>query len=47
MFDSLQGLNTKTGFDEKVAAEISAITGLPFKTAPNKVRAFTFWFLPC
>lgn len=33
------GLNTKTGFDEKVAAEISAITGLPFKTAPNKFEA--------
>lgn len=33
----LQGLNTKKGFDVKVAAEISKITGLEFKTAPNKV----------
>lgn len=33
----LQGLNTKKGFDVKVAAEISKITGLDFKTAPNKV----------
>ena len=32
-----QGLNTKKGFDVKVAAEISKITGLEFKTAPNKV----------
>ena len=32
-----QGLNTKKGFDVKVAAEISKITGLDFKTAPNKV----------
>lgn len=31
-----QGLNTKKGFDVKVAAEISKITGLEFKTAPNK-----------
>lgn len=34
----LQGLNTKKGFDVKVAAEISKITGLEFKTAPNKVK---------
>lgn len=34
----MQGLNTKKGFDVKVAAEISKITGLEFKTAPNKVR---------
>jgi hypothetical protein len=34
-----QGLNTKKGFDVKVAAEISAITGYTFHTAPNKVRA--------
>jgi fumarate hydratase class II len=31
------GLNTKVGFDVKVAAEISEITGYEFKTAPNKV----------
>ncbi|KAG1716541.1 hypothetical protein ID866_593 [Astraeus odoratus] len=31
------GLNTKRGFDVKVASEISKITGLEFKTAPNKV----------
>lgn len=30
-------MNTKKGFDVKVAAEISKITGLDFKTAPNKV----------
>ncbi|TCD67023.1 fumarase fum1 [Steccherinum ochraceum] len=30
------GLNTRKGFDVKVAAEISKITGLEFKTAPNK-----------
>ncbi|KAF9270345.1 fumarate hydratase [Marasmius fiardii PR-910] len=33
------GLNTKKGFDVKVAAEISKITGLEFKTAPNKFEA--------
>lgn len=33
------GLNTKKGFDVKVAAEISRITGLEFKTAPNKFEA--------
>ena len=31
------GLNTKKGFDVKVASEISKITGIEFKTAPNKV----------
>ena len=31
------GLNTKKGFDVKVAAEVSKITGLEFHTAPNKV----------
>ena len=35
--DHMQGLNTKRGFDVKVAAEISKITGYEFKTAPNKV----------
>lgn len=33
------GLNTKKGFDVKVAAEISAITGYTFHTAPNKFEA--------
>ncbi len=33
----IQGLNTKKGFDVKVAAEISKITALNFVTAPNKV----------
>ncbi|KAJ6621238.1 L-Aspartase-like protein [Mycena sp. CBHHK59/15] len=33
------GLNTKKGFDVKVAAEISKISGLEFKTAPNKFEA--------
>ncbi|KAI6153479.1 fumarate hydratase [Pisolithus tinctorius] len=33
------GLNTKKGFDVKVAAEVSKITGLEFKTAPNKFEA--------
>ncbi|KAJ7293705.1 L-Aspartase-like protein [Mycena rebaudengoi] len=33
------GLNTKRGFDVKVAAEVSKITGLEFKTAPNKFEA--------
>jgi fumarate hydratase class II len=33
------GLNTKRGFDINVAAEVSRITGLEFKTAPNKFEA--------
>ena len=33
------GLNTKKGWDVRVAAEIAAITGLPFVTAPNKFEA--------
>ncbi|HBV54555.1 MAG TPA: class II fumarate hydratase [Rhodobacteraceae bacterium] len=33
------GLNTRKGFAEKVAAEIAAITNLPFVTAPNKFEA--------
>ncbi|KAF8323252.1 fumarate hydratase [Clavulina sp. PMI_390] len=33
------GLNTKKGFDAKVAAEISKITGVEFQTAPNKFEA--------
>lgn len=31
------GLNTKRGFDVKIADEVSKITGLEFHTAPNKV----------
>jgi fumarate hydratase class II len=38
---AVQGLNTKKGFDVRIAAEISKITGLKFQTAPNKVRHFT------
>jgi fumarate hydratase class II len=30
------GINAPPGFDEKVAAEIARLTGLPFITAPNK-----------
>ncbi|KND02367.1 fumarate hydratase, mitochondrial [Spizellomyces punctatus DAOM BR117] len=33
------GLNTKAGFDAKVAEQIAKDTGLPFKTAPNKFEA--------
>ena len=33
------GLNSVEGFDEDIAAEIAAETGLPFKTAPNKFEA--------
>ena len=33
------GLNTAKGFDKLVAANIAKITGLPFKTAPNKFEA--------
>ncbi|KAH9640053.1 hypothetical protein HF086_017614 [Spodoptera exigua] len=33
------GLNTRIGFAEKCAAEIAAITGIPFETAPNKFEA--------
>lgn len=33
------GLNTHPEFAEKSAAEIAAITGLPFRTAPNKYEA--------
>lgn len=33
------GLNTKKGFDVKVAAEVSKITGLEFHTAPNKFES--------
>ena len=44
---TLQGLNTKKGFDEKVAAEISKITGYDFITAPNKVCLFSSSFFDC
>jgi len=33
------GLNASSGFGEAIAAEIAAITGLPFVTAPNKFEA--------
>ncbi|KAF9569692.1 fumarate hydratase [Agrocybe pediades] len=33
------GLNTKKGFDVKIAAEISKLTGIEFVTAPNKFEA--------
>jgi fumarate hydratase class II len=33
------GLNTRKGFDVRVANEIAKITGLPFVTAPNKFEA--------
>ena len=33
------GLNTRVGWDERVAASIAQITDLPFVTAPNKFEA--------
>ncbi|WP_338467444.1 class II fumarate hydratase [Novosphingobium sp. ZN18A2] len=33
------GLNAPEGFADDIAAEIAAITGLPFETAPNKFEA--------
>lgn len=33
------GLNTRKGFDEKVAAAIASLTNQPFVTAPNKFEA--------
>ncbi|MDB4929255.1 MAG: fumC [Myxococcaceae bacterium] len=33
------GLNTRAGYDAAVAAQIAALTGLPFRTAPNKFAA--------
>jgi len=33
------GLNTRRGWDRRVAAKIAEITGLPFVTAPNKFEA--------
>lgn len=35
------GLNTPKGFDVKVAEAVSALTGKPFVTAPNKFHALT------
>lgn len=33
------GLNTKKGYDVRVAAKIAELTGLPFVTAPNKFES--------
>lgn len=33
------GLNTKKGWDVKIASEVSKLTGFDFKTAPNKFEA--------
>ncbi|KAL6454567.1 FUM1 Fumarate hydratase [Candida maltosa Xu316] len=33
------GLNTKKGWDVKIAEEVAKATGFPFKTAPNKFEA--------
>lgn len=33
------GLNTRKGFDTSIAETVSKLTGLPFKTAPNKFEA--------
>ncbi|KAI9594054.1 fumarate hydratase [Syncephalis fuscata] len=33
------GLNTRKGFDEKIASAVADLTKLPFKTAPNKFEA--------
>jgi fumarate hydratase, class II len=33
------GLNVRKGFAEEFAAEVATITGLPFRTAPNKFEA--------
>ena len=35
------GLNAPAGFDEKVAEEVSKLTGKAFRTAPNKFHALT------
>lgn len=35
------GLNTKKGFDMKFAEEVTTITGVHFRTAPNKVNRFS------
>jgi fumarate hydratase class II len=33
------GLNTRKGFDKKIAAQVAKETGMPFVTAPNKFEA--------
>ncbi|XP_002980931.2 fumarate hydratase 1, mitochondrial [Selaginella moellendorffii] len=33
------GLNTKKGFDKRIASAVAEVTGLPFVTAPNKFEA--------
>ncbi len=33
------GLNTRVGWDRRIAAKIAELTGLPFVTAPNKFEA--------
>ena len=33
------GLNTRRGFDNKIATEVSRLTGYQFKTAPNKFES--------
>ena len=33
------GINSRKGFGEKAAKQIASITGLPFKSAPNKFEA--------
>lgn len=33
------GLNTKKGWDKRIAEEVARLTGLPFTTAPNKFEA--------
>lgn len=33
------GLNTKVGYDVEIAAAIATESGLPFRTAPNKMEA--------
>ena len=33
------GLNTRKGFDKKIAEQVSKLTGFPFETAPNKFEA--------
>jgi fumarate hydratase class II len=35
------GLNTPEGYSENVAGKIAELTGLPFKTAPNKFEALS------
>jgi len=40
-------LDALPGFDKNVAAQIAELTGLPFVTAPNKLRSrahTTIWY---